>query len=208
MVLPNFCQCAVSSTQKFLVQQHIQTSKHQSNKQRNFKQRQLFLTEPTTSNAKSEFNIKLCRDLVSADIPLYKLENEIFREFLQEYTQHTIPDDHEVMYFKLSTGFSDQVVINGYWLLYVMKMHFILVVAIVKNNIKTPTDIHKSTLRVRANCRVLTQGSSSTAWTHGESPLPVEAYLKLTKQIMKCSSPRQAINYQTDFVLYTSSTTQ
>ncbi|KAJ4429412.1 hypothetical protein ANN_21570 [Periplaneta americana] len=42
--------CAVSSTQKFLVQQHITTSKHQANKQLNSKQRQLFLTQPTTSN--------------------------------------------------------------------------------------------------------------------------------------------------------------
>ncbi|KAJ4450402.1 hypothetical protein ANN_01826 [Periplaneta americana] len=60
----NLCQCAVSSTQKFLVQQHITTSKHQANKQLNSKQRQLFLTQPTTSN-----------------------------EFLEKYTQHTIPDE-------------------------------------------------------------------------------------------------------------------
>ncbi|KAJ4446592.1 hypothetical protein ANN_13289 [Periplaneta americana] len=56
--------CAVSSTQKFLVQQHITTSKHQANKQLNSKQRQLFLTQPTTSNG----------------IP-------------EKYTQHTIPDE-------------------------------------------------------------------------------------------------------------------
>ncbi|KAJ4433870.1 hypothetical protein ANN_16183 [Periplaneta americana] len=69
-------QCAVSSTQKFLVQQHITTSKHQANKQLNSKQRQLFLTQPTTSNVRSEFNIDLCRSLISADIPLYKLKNK------------------------------------------------------------------------------------------------------------------------------------
>ncbi|KAJ4448597.1 hypothetical protein ANN_10616 [Periplaneta americana] len=57
-------KCAVSSTQKFLVQQHITTSKHQANKQLNSKQRQLFLTQPTTSN-----------------------------EFLEKYTQHTIPNE-------------------------------------------------------------------------------------------------------------------
>ncbi|KAJ4449422.1 hypothetical protein ANN_00821 [Periplaneta americana] len=43
---------------------HITTSKHQANKQLNSKQRQLFLTQPTTSN-----------------------------EFLEKYTQHTIPDE-------------------------------------------------------------------------------------------------------------------
>ncbi|KAJ4434463.1 hypothetical protein ANN_23025 [Periplaneta americana] len=83
--------CAVSSTQKFLVQQHITTSKHQANKQLNSKQRQLFLTQPTTSNVRSEFNIS--RSLISADIPLYKLKNKVFREFLEKYTQHTIPDE-------------------------------------------------------------------------------------------------------------------
>ncbi|KAJ4425915.1 hypothetical protein ANN_27541 [Periplaneta americana] len=85
--------CAVSSTQKFLVQQHITASKHQANKQLNSKQRQLFLTQPTTSNVRSEFNIDLCRSLISADIPLYKLKNKVFREFLEKYTQHTIPDE-------------------------------------------------------------------------------------------------------------------
>ncbi|KAJ4428801.1 hypothetical protein ANN_25794 [Periplaneta americana] len=89
----NLCQCAVSSTQKFLVQQYITTSKHQANKQLNSKQRQLFLTQPTTSNVRSEFNIDLCRSLISADIPLYKLKNKVFREFLEKYTQHTIPDE-------------------------------------------------------------------------------------------------------------------
>ncbi|KAJ4433676.1 hypothetical protein ANN_15987 [Periplaneta americana] len=89
----NMPKCAVSSTQKFLVQQHITTSKHQANKQLNSKQRQLFLTQPTTSNVRSEFNIDLCRSLISADIPLYKLKNKVFREFLEKYTQHTIPDE-------------------------------------------------------------------------------------------------------------------
>ncbi|PSN44021.1 hypothetical protein C0J52_16974 [Blattella germanica] len=89
----NLCQCAVSSTQTFLVQHHITTSKHQANKQLNSKQRQLFLTQPTTSNVRSEFNIDLCRSLISADIPLYKLKNKAFREFLDKHTQHTIPDE-------------------------------------------------------------------------------------------------------------------
>ncbi|KAJ4447679.1 hypothetical protein ANN_09686 [Periplaneta americana] len=81
------------SIPQFLVQQHITTSKHQANKQLNSKQRQLFLTQPTTSNVRSEFNIDLCRSLISADIPLYKLKNKVFREFLEKYTQHTIPDE-------------------------------------------------------------------------------------------------------------------
>ncbi|KAJ4431428.1 hypothetical protein ANN_20025 [Periplaneta americana] len=93
MKLAQKAKCAVSSTQKFLVQQHITTSKHQANKQLNSKQRQLFLTQPTTSNVRSEFNIDLCRSLISADIPLYKLKNKVFREFLEKYTQHTIPDE-------------------------------------------------------------------------------------------------------------------
>ncbi|KAJ4426884.1 hypothetical protein ANN_26683 [Periplaneta americana] len=53
----------------------------------------LFLIEPTTSNVTSEFNIDPCRSLISADIPLYRLKNECFREFLEKYTKHTTPDE-------------------------------------------------------------------------------------------------------------------
>ena len=33
------------------------------------------------------------RSLISAEIPLYKLKNESFREFLHKYTQNKIPDE-------------------------------------------------------------------------------------------------------------------
>ncbi|KAJ4437184.1 hypothetical protein ANN_17319 [Periplaneta americana] len=48
--------------------------------------------EPSTSNVKFEFIIDLCHSFISADIPVYKLKNEYFREFLEKYAQHTIPD--------------------------------------------------------------------------------------------------------------------
>ena len=92
----NLCQCVVTSTQKFLVQQYIQISKYQVNEERNSKQRQLFLTHPTTSNERLEFNIDLCRSLISAGIPLHKLNNEFFRKFLQKYTPYKFPDDSTV----------------------------------------------------------------------------------------------------------------
>ncbi|PSN30656.1 hypothetical protein C0J52_22252 [Blattella germanica] len=66
----NLCQCAVSSTQKFLVQQHITTSKHQANKQLNSKQRQLFLTQPTTSNHTFSCIIKTLKSLQNRHLSL------------------------------------------------------------------------------------------------------------------------------------------
>ncbi|KAJ4432071.1 hypothetical protein ANN_20685 [Periplaneta americana] len=62
--------CAVSSTQKFLVQQHITTSKHQANKQLNSKQRQLFLTQPTTSNHTFSCIIKTLKSLQNRHLSL------------------------------------------------------------------------------------------------------------------------------------------
>ena len=47
----------------------------------------------TTKNLKVRVSNDLCRSLVFTDIPLYKLKNEIFREFLEKCTQHTIPDE-------------------------------------------------------------------------------------------------------------------
>ena len=38
------------------------------------------------------FNRDLCMALVSADIPLNKLNNETFRDFLEKYTGKCIPD--------------------------------------------------------------------------------------------------------------------
>jgi hypothetical protein len=41
----------------------------------------------------SEFNSDLCKTLLSANIPLYKLKNTHFKSFLEKYMQIDIPDE-------------------------------------------------------------------------------------------------------------------
>jgi len=63
---------------------HIRLSKQ---KEKNYKQQLI-------SNTKiSSFNLDLCRVLTSANIPLNKVNNAIFRDFLEKYTGKEIPDE-------------------------------------------------------------------------------------------------------------------
>jgi len=96
-----FCSCcekAVSINQRFSVTQHISTSKHQQNRDRKKKFQQNFLnSEPSTSsNNLSAFNTDLCRMLMRADIPIFKLKNREFTDFLEKYTGQKIPDESSI----------------------------------------------------------------------------------------------------------------
>ncbi|KAL4089735.1 hypothetical protein QTP88_024707 [Uroleucon formosanum] len=96
-----FCSCcekAVSINQRFSVTQHISTSKHQQNRDRKKKFQQNFLnSEPSTSsNNLSAFNTDLCRMLIRADIPIFKLKNREFTDFLEKYTRQQIPDESTI----------------------------------------------------------------------------------------------------------------
>ena len=57
---------------------------------KHLKQSQSFLT---TSSKKSIFNYDLCKTLLSANIPLHKISNKLFRTFLEKYTHKSIPDE-------------------------------------------------------------------------------------------------------------------
>lgn len=89
----NACDISVSTTQKFQITQHISTSKHKSNKERLVKKqvqsKQQFLT---SSSSKCSFNIELCRAMIKADIPLAKLDNPHFKEFLEKNIGKSMPD--------------------------------------------------------------------------------------------------------------------
>jgi hypothetical protein len=90
VIFCNVCQTTVSSSQRFLVQQHIATAKHQArNKTR--KEKQLFLSD-MHPDKREEFNKDLCRAFIGADIPLYKLNNPCLKQFLEQYTARSIPD--------------------------------------------------------------------------------------------------------------------
>lgn len=86
------CEIRISSEKKFNVSQHISTDKHQKalkrHKDQEQKKKQTLLTSLPT---KSTFNADLCEALMAANIPLNKLNNSKFREFLEKYTGKNIP---------------------------------------------------------------------------------------------------------------------
>ncbi|KAL4143990.1 hypothetical protein QTP88_006235 [Uroleucon formosanum] len=89
------CEVKVSATKRFLVTQHIKTAKHEhafnQRKRREQSTSQSLLTENT--NKKSDFNSDLTEALVFANIPLYKVNNLKFKNFLEKYTSKKIPDE-------------------------------------------------------------------------------------------------------------------
>ncbi|KAL4136113.1 hypothetical protein QTP88_007679 [Uroleucon formosanum] len=96
-----FCSCCekvVSINQRFSVTQHISTSKHQKNRDRKKKFQHNFLnSEPSTSSHNlSAFNTDLCRMLIRADIPIFKLKNREFTDFLEKYTGQQVPDESTI----------------------------------------------------------------------------------------------------------------
>jgi len=72
-----FSEVKVSATKRFLVTQHIKTTKHEHafNQRKRSEQSisQSLLTE--NSNKKSDFDSDLTEALVFANIPLYKVKN-------------------------------------------------------------------------------------------------------------------------------------
>lgn len=89
------CNVKVASEKRFSIIQHLKTDKHirsaarlENNKTNNVQQ--------LVTNQKSklsEFNSDLCKTLLSANIPLYKLKNTHFKSFLEKYMQRDIPDE-------------------------------------------------------------------------------------------------------------------
>ncbi|KAL4096615.1 hypothetical protein QTP88_021534 [Uroleucon formosanum] len=85
--------------QRFQVSQHISTTKHKQNKERQNKFKQQFLTSsPSTSSDdnSSTFYTDLCRTFIRADIPIFKLKNPALKDFLEQYTGKTIPEESTI----------------------------------------------------------------------------------------------------------------
>lgn len=77
---------------KYTIQQHITRDKHLRGIQKRNDQT-TSLTQPMYSEyGNSNFNLDLCRAFLSANIPLHKLSHPILRNFLENYTNKTIPD--------------------------------------------------------------------------------------------------------------------
>ncbi|XP_016658517.1 CGG triplet repeat-binding protein 1-like [Acyrthosiphon pisum] len=79
------CEVKVDPERQSSITQHIRTEKHRRAIDRQLNQKtqnsQQLLTNLTSKN--STFNMDLCRALISANIPLNKLQNTEFRKFLQ-----------------------------------------------------------------------------------------------------------------------------
>ncbi|PSN38511.1 hypothetical protein C0J52_22137 [Blattella germanica] len=94
------CEKNVPCSQRFQVLQHLSTSRHEARASKTTSQKQLLLTEPQAQKRpgpqKSEFASDLCRAMVCADIPIWKLKNPVLCEFLEKYTHETVPDESTI----------------------------------------------------------------------------------------------------------------
>lgn len=91
VLLCKLCCRTIAADGKDKVTQHVNTAKHQSNVKCQMKSKQPILTFDTSK--KSTFSLELCRVFVEANIPIYKINHPSLRNFLQEYTHHTVPDE-------------------------------------------------------------------------------------------------------------------
>ncbi|KAL4153650.1 hypothetical protein QTP88_001483 [Uroleucon formosanum] len=89
------CEVKVNSDRKFVVTQHVNTEKHKravirkNEKNKNSEIQQLVANTPK----KCLFSHDLCKALLSANIPLYKISNPQLKSFLEKYTSREIPSD-------------------------------------------------------------------------------------------------------------------
>lgn len=87
------CDISVNGDRRFLVLQHINTNKRIKNskdKSLSTINKQQFVSNITK---KLPFYEDLCSSLLRANIPLKKINNKAFREFLSKYIKHDIPDE-------------------------------------------------------------------------------------------------------------------
>lgn len=86
------CEVKVAADKKYTIQQHITRDKHLRGIQKRNEQ-MTSLTQPMYSEyGNSNFNLDLCRAFLSANKSLHKLSHPILRNFLENYTNKTIPD--------------------------------------------------------------------------------------------------------------------
>lgn len=87
------CDVKVSAEKKFTVNQHIARDKHINGIEKKLQHKssinQTLLNCPSTG---SNFNYDLCKALLCANIPFFKLSQPTFRSFLEKYTNKIIPD--------------------------------------------------------------------------------------------------------------------
>jgi len=87
------CEIRVSADRRYIVTQHLKTDKYSRaiNRLQNVTT-SVVRQQHTLSSKKSTFFKDLCQTLLSANIPLNKVNNKDFRVFLEKYTKKEISD--------------------------------------------------------------------------------------------------------------------
>lgn len=87
------CEVKVAADKKFTITQHVSRDKHRKGLQRQIAgtKNQTLLTVP-----KSPFFEDLTNAFLFASIPLYKLNQPTFHQFLEKYTNKNIPDESTI----------------------------------------------------------------------------------------------------------------
>jgi hypothetical protein len=85
------CSHHIDYKRKSLVSQHVQTAKHKKNLDLAAKGRACQQQLLTTVVKRPPFVTDLSKMLVSCNIPLYKVEQPAFIDFMEKYTKTTMP---------------------------------------------------------------------------------------------------------------------
>lgn len=107
------CETKVGVDRRFIVLQHLKTEKHklavkrQQDRINSTSQQSQQLVFTSMHSKKSTFNHDLCKALLSANIPLNKLSNSSFRNFLTKYTGKEVPREST-----LRKGYVDEIYKN------------------------------------------------------------------------------------------------
>lgn len=105
------CEKSVSTKKKFDILQHINTTRHKERVKNKSKLNQQLITGTVgeQSSSSDSFFKDLCLALVSSDIPLWKLNNEQLRRFLEKYTNRRVPDESTLRKNYLQQCFQDVI---------------------------------------------------------------------------------------------------
>lgn len=90
------CNCNVNGHTNWNVKQHMKTDKHLKAAAKSGKNVQTLLTEFEQPQPTNEFNADLCRTFLEANIPLKKVGHPSIVQFLEKYTNKTMPSESTI----------------------------------------------------------------------------------------------------------------
>lgn len=94
-----FCEKNISCEKKFQIDQHVKTNLHIAGLQKKGPRQQLITVASSSDSIlkgkqKNGFNMDLCEALLASNVPLHKLTNPAFKDFLRKYClNQNIPDE-------------------------------------------------------------------------------------------------------------------